>query len=90
MSHADEIEVYLAQAGPMNRVSLEIIVKEPGFSAIRAVAQGNIHIVDESIVSRPTTRLLLGVNEIGTILYHERFGHRGPEIIKQTGLFQNK
>lgn len=90
LSHADEIDFYLAQKGPMNRVSLETIVKEPGFSAIRAVAQGNIHIIDENIVSRPTIRLLLGINEIGTILYPERFARRGTEIIKQTGLFQNR
>ncbi len=88
LAHADEIDVYLSQKGPMNRVSMENIIREPGFSAIRAVKEGRVFIVEESIVSRPTTRLLLGIDRIGGILYPQRFAERGKRILKQTGFFQ--
>jgi len=63
------IDVYLVQQGRMNRVSIEEIKKEPGFSLIRAVREGEIHFVDEALVSRPTPALLEGVRSIGRILY---------------------
>jgi len=71
--HADEIHVYLAQRGPMNRIRIPLIRNEPGFMAIKAVREGEIYIVDEDIVSRPTMRLLDGIWEIGRILYPARF-----------------
>ena len=73
LSHADEIDVFLAQQGVMNQVSKELIVSEPGFMAIRAVAKGEVYLVDEKIVSRPTMRLLQGIRRIGEILYPQLF-----------------
>lgn len=75
LSHAREIDVYLAQKGAMNRTSVDIIRHEPGFEAIRAVAEGQIYIINESIVSRPTLRLLEGIFEIGRFLYPEYFNN---------------
>lgn len=69
LSHAEEIQVYLAQRGPMNPATIALIKEEGGFSAIRAVREGQIYIIDEQIVSRPTMRLLEGIYEIGRILY---------------------
>lgn len=73
LSHAPEIDVYLAQSGTMNRPSVSMIRDEPGFSAIRAVRENRIHFIDETIVSRPTMRLLEGIKEIGKILYPHVF-----------------
>jgi iron complex transport system substrate-binding protein len=73
LSHADEIDVYLAQSGFMNRVTIRQIREEAGFELIKAVREGHIHIVDEKIVSRPTMRLLDGIYEIGRFLYPRRF-----------------
>jgi iron complex transport system substrate-binding protein len=67
------IDVYLAQVGPMNRPTVETIQNEPGFQAIKAVRTGNVHLIDETIVSRPTMRLLEGIAVIGKILYPNRF-----------------
>jgi iron complex transport system substrate-binding protein len=53
----------------MNPVTIAGIKGEGGFSAIRAVREGQIYIIDEQIVSRPTMRLLEGIYEIGRILY---------------------
>ena len=68
---ADEIEVFLAQKGRMNRVTKETIMAEPGFSVIRAVREGRVYLVPEELVSRPTMRLLEGIALIRKILYGE-------------------
>lgn len=77
LSRAGEIDVFLAQHGRMNPVSREKIMAEPGFSAIRAVRQGAVHLVDEELVSRPTPRLLIGIRQIAALLYPEIFPSGG-------------
>ncbi len=73
LSHAHEIDIYLAQHGAMNQPTVDEIRNEPGFGLIKAVQEGEIYIIDEEIVSRPTMRLLEGIRTIGTILYPDRF-----------------
>lgn len=63
------IDVYLAQVGTMNKVSLEQIKSQSGFGAIKAVRTGRVHLVDEDMVSRPTPRLLMGIEAIHALLY---------------------
>jgi iron complex transport system substrate-binding protein len=72
LSHAHEIDVYLAQHGAMNQPTVDEIRNEPGFGIIKAVREGEIHIIDEEIVSRPTMRLLKGIHTIKNILYPNR------------------
>jgi iron complex transport system substrate-binding protein len=69
LSHADEIDVYLAQFGVMNRPTVSLIKKEPGFHIIKAVKADQIYLIDEMIVSRPTLRLLDGIREVKKLLY---------------------
>ena len=69
LSHAKEIDVFIAQKGAMNRPTRSLLKNEPGFSAIKAIRDGQILIIDEMIVSRPTLRLLQGVRKIGHFLY---------------------
>ncbi len=69
LSHGPEIDVFLAQYGRMNRVSIEMIKNEPGFSIIKAVRENRIFLIDETIVSRPTPRLIEGINRIHTLLF---------------------
>jgi iron complex transport system substrate-binding protein len=69
LSHAEEIDIFLAQQGRMNRISTEQIAKEPGFMAIKAIRENKIFLVDEQLVSRPTQRILEGIKQIRTILY---------------------
>lgn len=83
MSRAAEIDVYLAQQGPMNQPTLSLIRNEPGFHTIKAIRENQVFIIDEAIVARPTWRLLYGINEIGTLLYPERFGQDGPRILQR-------
>lgn len=73
LSRADEIDVFIAQKGAMNRPTISLIKTEPGFSAIKAVQTDQILIIDEMTVSRPTLRLIHGILEIGRFLYPEIF-----------------
>ncbi len=69
LARAKEIDVFLAQQGRMNPVTLEMIQKEPGFHTIRAVQNRQIFLVDEKLVSRPTLGLLEGIERVFNILY---------------------
>jgi iron complex transport system substrate-binding protein len=69
LSHADEIDVFIAQQGAMNWPTVSLIKEESGFSAIKAIKNNQILIIDEMIVSRPTMRLIDGIMEIGMYLY---------------------
>lgn len=82
LAKGSTIDVYFAQTGTMNPVTKDEIIQEPGFEAIKAVADGNIHLIDERLVSRPTLRLLNGAERIARILYPERFGNERQEQAK--------
>lgn len=74
LAQADRIDVYLAQYGSMNAPTKALIRNEPGFQVIKAVRAGEIYLIDETIVSRPTLRLLEGIYQIGRRLYPDVFG----------------
>lgn len=70
LSKANEIEVYIAQKGPMNTaVSEDIIKKRPGFNTIKAVKNNKIVIIDEKLLSGTTFRFVTGVSELQKALY---------------------
>ena len=69
ISHAGSIDVFLAQKGRMNPVTIEDITQEPGFRAIKAIRDNRVFLVEETLVSRPTTRLLEGMAQIHELLY---------------------
>lgn len=86
LAHANEVDLYLAQVGVMNRVTREQIRSAPGFGVIRAVAADQIHLIDETLVSRPTLRLLEGIYRIGRRLYPQHFDAPGAVILTRAGL----
>lgn len=73
LSHAGEIDVFLVQVGRMNQTDADAIKNEPGFEIIKAVKNNQIFFIDETLVSRPTPRLIDGVQRIADILYPELF-----------------
>lgn len=73
LAKAGEIDLYLAQQGRMNPVSIDMIQNEPGFEAVKAVRDDRIFLVDEQLVSRPTMRMLDGIGSIAAILYPDYF-----------------
>jgi iron complex transport system substrate-binding protein len=73
LAKGGEIDLYLAQRGRMNPVTVAGILAEPGYGAIKAVREQEVHLIDERIVSRPTLRILEGVRTVAAILYPELF-----------------
>ncbi|HWR38181.1 MAG TPA: ABC transporter substrate-binding protein [Patescibacteria group bacterium] len=70
-----DIDVYLAQKGPMNPGITPVAVKaRPGFDKIKAVREGQVFLIDEKLVSTPTFRLADGAEELAKLLY--------PELVK--------
>ena len=69
LARADRIDVFLAQHGRMNPVTIDTIRNEPGFSVIRAVRENRVFLVDEKLVSRPTLGLLEGMARVYDLLY---------------------
>ena len=71
LSHAQTIDVYLAQSGRMNRITIDEIVSESGFAAIKAVSNNRVYVIEENLVSRPTTRLIDGMWQINRLLFQK-------------------
>jgi len=72
LSHGAKIDFYVAQVGRMNPVTADIIAQEPGYQAIKAVREGNIFLIEEQLVSRPTMRILEGIEKLMTLFYPSR------------------
>lgn len=72
LSKSEEIDVFLSQQGRMNRIDMETLRQEPGFRIIKAFRENRVYLIDEPLVSRPTLRLLQGVEEISRLLYPSR------------------
>lgn len=89
LSRAGQIDVYLAQREIMNRVTVKEILNEPGFRIIKAIKEKEVYLVKETLVARPTLRLLKGIYEVGRILYPDRFGEKA-EMIAGTAIRTGK
>jgi iron complex transport system substrate-binding protein len=76
LAKADQIDFYLAQNGRMNPVSVDDIVKEPGFNVIKAVREAQVFLVDEEMVARPTLGLIDGIAFVRSLLYPD-YGEEG-------------
>lgn len=73
ISKGETIDIYITQRGAMNKVTKEEIEKTSGFESIRAVREGNILIVDEKEISRPTMKLIDGAKKLGKMVYPKYF-----------------
>ncbi len=69
LSHAPEIDIFIAQRGRMNPVSVDTLIGEPGFGAIKAVREGKVYLIEEALVSRPTLRILDGIEQLHALFY---------------------
>lgn len=69
LSKANQIDVYLAQYGAMNQVDVKDIMNSPASSRIKAVRDRTVFLVDEHLVSRPTLRLLQGIETVHRLLH---------------------
>jgi iron complex transport system substrate-binding protein len=69
LKHAPEIDIFLAQRGRMNPISRQNILEEPGFNAIKAVRENRVFLIEESLVSRPTYRILKGIEKLNGLFF---------------------
>ena len=69
LNKGSKIDVYLAQRGTMNDVTVKDIVGSPAASRIKAVLTRNVFLVDEHLVSRPTLRLIEGIDTVFQLLH---------------------
>ncbi|MDP3181658.1 MAG: helical backbone metal receptor [Desulfobaccales bacterium] len=77
-------EVYIIQQGPMNR-SPEDIYARPHFQELRAVKQGRVLVVEESLFSRPGPRSAEAVEQLARFLHPQAWGLEGGCGIKGGG-----
>lgn len=91
LAKGNEIDVYLAQVGPMNRVTVKTLKNESGFQAIKAIRTGQVFLLDEKLVSRPTPDLLRGILTVAHLLYPKYFPDNGinPKIFKDFFIWEN-
>lgn len=73
LAKSAQIDVFLAQKGVMNSVTIDQIKTEPGFKIIKAVKHNQVYLIDENTISRPSPRLYKGILTIGRILYPDIF-----------------
>ena len=69
LAKADQIDLYLAQSGRTNPVSVDDILREPGFKAIPAVRKRQIFLVDEELIAQPTMGLIQTIGFVKSLLY---------------------
>ena len=67
LSKAKEVDIYLSQAGPMNRASLKQVQRRPIYKTIKAFKDGRVYKMSEDILARPTPSLLKGLEEIAEL-----------------------
>lgn len=79
LAKANAIDIFLAQQGKMNPVTIQEIQAEPGFATIKAVKEHQVFLIDETLVARPTLRMIDGIIMIGRILYPAPFAKAFPQ-----------
>ena len=69
LSRATEIDIFLSQTGRMNPIDIPTLKNEPGFQLIKAFKENRVYLIDETLVSRPTMRLLAAVEQLYALFY---------------------
>ncbi|MDL2260217.1 ABC transporter substrate-binding protein [Deltaproteobacteria bacterium OttesenSCG-928-K17] len=67
LAKADEVDIYIAQLGPMNSIPLSRIKKREIFKVLKAFKDGRVYQIPEDILSRPTPSLLEGLAELAEL-----------------------
>jgi iron complex transport system substrate-binding protein len=61
LSLAGEVDIYISQEGPMNRVSLETLKARELFRGLPAFQSGRVYKIPEPLLARPTPGLVEGL-----------------------------
>lgn len=60
--------IILHPCGMGERVCIEDVMKRPGWEAITAIQQGEVHVVHDSLLNRPTSRLFEGLDKLKEVI----------------------
>ncbi len=64
LAKADQVDLFIAQDGPMNRTPLARIKKRNIYQPLRAFKTGRVYKMPEDLLARPTPSLLEGLTEL--------------------------
>ena len=67
LARAGEVEIFISQAGPMNRAGLPQVLNRPVYQPLAAFKTGRVYKIPEAILARPTPALLEGLRELARI-----------------------
>ncbi len=70
---AQNPQVIIYTVGPWSTITASDYAERPGWSNIDAVAQGNIHSLDDNLISRYGPRVVDGLEELAEIIHPELF-----------------
>ncbi len=51
------------------KMNPELVIKRPGWNDMKAIQQGNIHVLEESLYCRPSPRLLEGLKKLVKVIH---------------------
>lgn len=69
IARSEEIDIFLSQTGRMNPIDIQTLKNEPGFQLIKAFKNNKVYLIEEELVSRPTLRLISGIEQLHDIFY---------------------
>ncbi len=72
----DNPDVYIATTGSM--ASPGQIAKRSGYSALKAVKDGRVYVIDDNLLVRPGPRLVDGLEQLAQMIHPEVFGSPSP------------
>jgi iron complex transport system substrate-binding protein len=69
LEKVDQIDVFISQDGPMNRVSLDTIKERDIYQILPAFKNGRVYKIPENLISRPTPSLFEGLKMMHEMIY---------------------
>ena len=64
LARAGEVDIFISQAGPMNRAGLKQILSRPIYQPLAAFKTGRVYKIPEAVLARPTPALLEGLRQL--------------------------
>jgi iron complex transport system substrate-binding protein len=71
LEKADQVDIFISQEGPMNKVSLKTIKDREIYSVMPAIKNGRIYRVPEELISRPSPSLTEGLRLLKAMIHPE-------------------
>jgi len=67
----DDPDVYVADSGSMSKPG--DLSTRPGFSALTAVKDGHVYVIDDNLIARPGPRLAAGLMQLAKMIHPEAY-----------------